>query len=124
MTSGALGETYADGEIVVRQGDTGDCMYVIQAGKVEIFVEQDGQPVHLRMAEEGEIIGEMAVFERQVRSASVRAVGEARMLTVDKKNFLRRVHEDPSMAFRLLQIMSQRIRELSDEVARLSRESG
>jgi len=124
MESGALGETYADGEIIVREGETGDCMYVIQEGQVEIFVEKDGEPVHLRTAEAGEIIGEMAVFERQVRSASVRAVGEARLLTVDKKNFLRRVHEDPSMAFRLIQIMSHRIRELSDEIARLTRENG
>ncbi|MCK5407408.1 MAG: cyclic nucleotide-binding domain-containing protein, partial [Candidatus Krumholzibacteria bacterium] len=63
--------------------------------------------------------GEMAIFEREVRSASVRARGEARVLTLDKKNFLRRINEDPSLAFRIVQAMSGRIRELSKEVARL-----
>jgi CRP-like cAMP-binding protein len=51
----------------------------------------------------------------------VRALGEARVLTVDKKNFMRRVHEDPSLAFRLVETMSQRIRELGEEVARLQK---
>ena len=46
-------------------------------------------------------------------------MGEARLLTIDKKNFLKRVHKDPSLAFRLVQTMSKRVRDLSDEVARL-----
>jgi CRP-like cAMP-binding protein len=70
------------------------------------------------VAQEGELIGEMAIFERHVRSATVRALGEVRVLTVDKKNFLKRIHEDPSLAFRVVQTMSQRVRELSDELAR------
>jgi len=40
-----------------------------------------------------------------------------RVLTVDKANFLRRIHEDPTLAFRLVQNMSARIRELSRELA-------
>ena len=64
----------------------------------------------------------MAVFDRDVRSATVRAVGEARILTIDKKNFMRRVHEDPSLAFRIVETMSQRIRELVAEVTRLKSE--
>ncbi|MEJ2721630.1 MAG: cyclic nucleotide-binding domain-containing protein [bacterium] len=117
--SGELGKVYRDGEVIVRQGDLGDCMYVIQEGRVEILVEKEGAEVQLRVAERGEIIGEMAVFERQPRSATVRALGQARLLTVDKKNFLRRIQEDPTVAFRIVEIMSRRIRELSDEVARL-----
>jgi CRP-like cAMP-binding protein len=75
--------------------------------------------VRVAVLEEGEIFGEMAIFEREVRSATVRAQGEARVLTVDKKTFLRRVQEDPSLAFNLVQMMSRRIRRLSDEIAEL-----
>jgi CRP-like cAMP-binding protein len=49
----------------------------------------------------------------------VRALGDVRVLTIDKKTFLRRVHEDPSLAFRILQKMSYRIRELDTELVRL-----
>ncbi len=119
MSQGALGRVYRDGEVVVRQGEAGDGLFVIQEGQLEILSEHGGRETRIRVAEQGELIGEMAVFERQVRSATVRALGEARVLTVDRKNFLRQINEDPSLAFRLVETMSRRIRELTAEVARL-----
>jgi CRP-like cAMP-binding protein len=119
MDTGALGRVFEDGEVIIRQGEVGDCMYVIQEGKVAILVEQDGGEVQLAERVEGEFIGEMAIFDRDVRSATVRASGQVRVLTVDKKNFLRRIHQDPSLAFRVVETMSHRIRELTNENARL-----
>jgi CRP-like cAMP-binding protein len=119
MQTGALGKVYRDGEVLIRQGDPGDCMYVVQEGEVEVVSENGGREVRLAVLGEGEIIGEMAIFERDVRVATVRARGEVRVLTVDKRNFLRRVTEDPSLAFRLVQVMSRRIRDLNHEVLRL-----
>jgi CRP/FNR family transcriptional regulator len=119
MTTGALGKNYLDGEIIIKQGEEGDSMYVIQEGQVEVFQEDGGKEIHLAVAGEGEFIGEMAIFEREVRSATVRALGNVRLLTVDKKNFLRRVHQDPSLAYRLVQNLSHRIREMNTELFRL-----
>ena len=96
-------------------------MYVIQEGRVDIVVEEDGVETVLRTAEIGEFIGEMAIFDREVRSATLRAAGEARLLTIDRKNFLKRINKDPSLAFRLVQSMSSRVRDLSAEIARLKR---
>jgi CRP-like cAMP-binding protein len=121
MSNGALGRVYEDGEILVRQGDAGDCMYVIQEGDVEIVIEKDGRETVLAHAGAGEMVGEMAIFLHEVRSATVRAKGRARALTVDKKNFLRRINEDPSIAFRLVETMSRRVRDLSDALARVTR---
>ena len=118
-TTGVLGRMYDDGEVIVRQGDKGDCMFVIQAGEVEIVHEDGETETRLAVRKEGDFFGEMAIFEQDVRSATVRTLGPARILTVDKKNFLRRVHEDPSLAYRIVQTMSRRIRELSAEVAHL-----
>lgn len=120
MDTGALGKIYEDGEVIVRQGDVGDCMFVIQEGKVEVVMEEEGNEVILAERGEGDFFGEMAIFDQDVRSATVRAKGQVRALTVDKKNFLRRIHKDPSLAFRIVETMSYRIRELGDEVARLS----
>jgi CRP-like cAMP-binding protein len=121
MADGGLGKTYRDGEVIVREGDVGDCMFVIQEGQVEVVVERDGVETVLRTAEAGEFIGEMAIFDREVRSATLRAAGAARLLTIDKKNFLKRIQKDPSLAFSLVQSMSNRVRDLSAEVARLKR---
>lgn len=121
MEQGALGRAYQNGEVVFRQGDASDCMYVIQAGKVEVYLEEHGREVSLMLSREGDFLGEMALFFKEVHANSARAFGDARILTVDKKNFLRRIQEDPTIAFRLVQKLSQRIRELSEEVSTLNR---
>jgi len=123
MDKGDLGKVYKDGEVIIRQGDVGQTMYVIQEGQVEVLQEMEGRTVRLRTAAAGEILGEMAVIDRETRSATVRALGEVRVLTIDKKTFLRRISEDPSVAFRMLQELSNRIRELSAKLARLESES-
>jgi CRP/FNR family transcriptional regulator len=120
MASGELGKIYQDGDVIICEGEEGNCMFVIQEGEVEVIIAgENSQEIRLGIRGEGEFFGEMAIFDRDVRSATVRAKGEARVLTVDKKNFMRRVHEDPSLAFRLVETMSSRIRELGEEVARL-----
>jgi CRP/FNR family cyclic AMP-dependent transcriptional regulator len=120
MSNAALGRFYADGEIVARQGEMGDCMFVVQDGVVEILVGEAGSEVVLRTAGRNELLGEMAIFEHRPRSATIRARGQARLLTLDKRNFLRRINEDPSLAFRMIETMSRRVRELSQEIVDLN----
>jgi CRP/FNR family transcriptional regulator len=119
MSKQQLGKTYEDGQVIVQQGDIGDSMYVIQEGRVQIIHEHEGIEQLIREAGEGELIGEMAIYDREVRSATVRAKGTVRVLTIDKRNFLRRIAEEPSIALRIVQTMSRRVRELSGEVSRL-----
>lgn len=119
METGALGKVYKRGEAIVRQGEAADCLYVIQSGQAEMVQDKDGREVRLALLGEQDFLGETAILERGIRSATVRAVSEVRVLTVDKKTFLRRLHEDPSLVFRVLQKMSHRIRKLSTELVRI-----
>lgn len=91
-------------------------MFVIQEGEVEAVVESDGNEIFLRMLGKNDFFGEMALFEQETRTATVRAMGEVRVLTIDKRNFLAGIHEDPSLALRILQTMSHRIRDLTDRL--------
>ncbi len=124
MENGALGKVYQDSHVIVRQGEAGDCMYVIQEGRVAVIQERDGREVPLAVLGTGDFFGEMALFDREMRSSTVRALGEVRVLTVDKKTFMRRIHEDPSLAFRIVQQMSQRIREMDGELGRIKGNAG
>jgi len=117
MGQGALGTLYKDGDAIVKQGELGDCMYVVQSGEVEVVQKTGGGEQQLAVLGAGDFFGEMAVFEREVRSATVRAQGEARALKVDKKTLLRRIKEDPLLAVNLLQTLSQRIRDLNAQMA-------
>ena len=113
MRSNELGTVYASGEPIVRQGEVGDCMYVVQSGEVEVVQAAEGAERRLAILKSGDFFGEMSIFEHEVRSATVRAKGEARVLKVDKRTLMRRMKEDPLLAFNLLQTMSSRIRKLS-----------
>lgn len=117
MGKGVLGKVYGDGEVIVRQGEAGDCMYVVQSGRVQVVQSTGGREQHLSFLEAGEFFGEMALFEKELRSASVRTCGEARVLKVDKKTLFRRIQEDPLLAVNLLKTLSRRIRGLNAELA-------
>ena len=119
----SLGNIYSDGEYIVRQGEPGNCMYEIQDGKVEVVMNKGDQEILLGTLRKGDFFGEMAIFEQSVRSASVRAAGEARVITIDKKIFFGRVSEDPTLAFRILGKMSNRIRQLDKELIELKKKA-
>lgn len=110
-----MGMEFADGEIIIRQGEPGNCMYVILEGQVEVVEELENNRVCLAVRSQGEFFGEAAIFRPEVRSATVRALGRARVLRIDKRNLLQRLQADPSLAFRLVQRLSVRLRDLGAE---------
>lgn len=112
-----LGKVFTDGEVIVQQGDVGDQMYVVQSGTVEVVLESGGRERQLSTMAAGDFFGEMALFDKIVRSASIRAVGEARVLTIDKRTLLKRISEDPLLAYNLLRAMSTRVRDLNQQVS-------
>jgi CRP-like cAMP-binding protein len=117
METGGLGKLYNDGAVIIKQGDSGNCMYVIQSGEVEVIRDNNGEEVRLAIRKEGDFFGEMALFSREVRSATIRALGDAKILTVDRKNLLKSIQKDPSLAFRIIETLSKRVRDLSEEIA-------
>ena len=70
------------GSIVVREGEPGDAAYVVLDGTCVAFRSDDGEEVELRVMGPGDVFGEMAVFSRKPRSASVRAATDVRLLVV------------------------------------------
>lgn len=118
MYTKSLGKLYHDGEVIVRQGEMGDSIYVIQSGQVEVIQRKEDKEFGLAVLEEGDFFGEMALFDQEVHSATYYALGDVTVLTLEKRNFLRRIHEDPSLAFKIMQKMSRRIRDLETALIR------
>ena len=116
MATGELGIRFNDGETIVSEGESGDCLYVIQEGEVEVVQERSGTEVRLAVLGESDFFGEGGLFENEKRSATVRALGSVRVLTVDRKTLLRRIQEDPTLAHRIIETLSRRIRELNVRV--------
>lgn len=116
MDTSKLGRLYHDGEVIIKQGTEGNCLYVIQEGKVEVIHENNSKEIKIAELGETEFFGEMGLFEKDVRSSTVRALGNAKILTIDKKNFYKTIQQDPSLAFRLLEKMSKRLRDTNKKL--------
>jgi CRP-like cAMP-binding protein len=116
-------ERYADGEVIVRQGEMGREMYVIQHGAVEVVKSFNGRAVVLATLGRGSFFGEMSLLESLPRAATVRAKGDTQLLVIEPGGLLLKIRRDPTFAFEMLQHMSRRIRDLDEQLMHLLNES-
>jgi len=121
MKEGELGKMYAGGEIIFREGDKGEVMYVIQAGQVSIVKNTPSGDLTLATLDSGDIFGEMALFDKMPRSATAKASGNARILSIDRKKLFATISRDPTLVFKMLETMSKRIRLLNEELTKLKK---
>ena len=77
-------ETFQDGQIIFKDGDSGDWVYVIYSGRVEIIKTVGGESVVVEVLKTGDIFGEMAYLARIPRTATGRAVGETTLGVIDR----------------------------------------
>jgi CRP-like cAMP-binding protein len=109
-------QDFQDGEIIVREGETANDMFVIRSGQVEILKSVGGHDVRLAVLDRGSFFGEMSVLEGLPRSATARAIGKTSLLVLRAGSLLLQIRRNPTFAFEMLQQMSRRIRELNDKL--------
>jgi serine/threonine-protein kinase len=77
-------KTFAAGELIVKEGDKGDCAYMIVAGRCRAYRTVNGEEETLSMMEPGDAFGEMALILYEPRAASVVAVDDVTVLVLDR----------------------------------------
>jgi CRP/FNR family transcriptional regulator, cyclic AMP receptor protein len=103
---------FSAGDVVFREGDAGDAMYVVLEGTVE--VKANGE--HVETLGPGEVLGEMALIDQGPRAATVVAQSACRLARIPEKRFLFMVRETPHFALQIMRVMAHRLRRM---VARL-----
>ncbi len=95
---------YERERVIVRQGEPGSAMYLIQSGQV--VVEQDGQAI--ASMREGDFFGEMALLTNQSRNATVETLSPVDVLVLPTDDFRRLLQQQPALEDRLHAVMHQR----------------
>jgi CRP-like cAMP-binding protein len=98
----------APGEAVFREGDKGDLLYVVLDGTVDVSVGD----VIVETAGRGAILGEMALIDDSLRSASVIAKTPCRLVGVDRKRFQFLVQQTPNFSLHVMKVLAQRLRRM------------
>lgn len=102
------------GEIVFREGQKGDTMYMVLAGRCVLVKGDLEAPTLLGLCHVGSIFGEMALLENEPYSSTVVALDDLSLLGINRKRFHQFVEEMPSLSIKIMEVLSLRLRE-SDE---------
>ncbi len=112
---------FGAGEVVFREGDTGDTCYLVRAGHVRAVREHnDGRSITLATFGPGEIFGELAMFDEEQRSATIEALEDTEAAAILGADMRRLLRAHPDIAVKLLRGLSQRLRETNERLARQS----
>ena len=103
----------AAGEYIFRTGEAAKVMYLIIEGEVDLLL---GETV-VETAGEGSFIGEMALIDDGLRSASARARSDSRVFPIDEARFSLLVKETPFFALQLMKILARRLRSMDARAA-------
>lgn len=102
LAAGAAERSFAAGATVIRQGDPGTSMFIIEAGRVAVTAALGaGGPTTLAELGPGEFFGEMSLLTGAARSATVTAIDETRLIVIDKECLRPMVEGRPELAERL-----------------------
>jgi CRP-like cAMP-binding protein len=102
---------FARGEVIFLAGDPGDALYVIERGRVKIALSSpDGKEVVLTLLGPTDFFGDLALLDGEPRSADAIAADDTTTALLSRRDFLRFVEARPSVASRLLAILSRRLR--------------
>ncbi len=99
-------ERHVTGTDIFKEGDSGDKMYVVKEGEVELSV--NGKII--ASVVKGGIFGEMALIDNKPRSATARAKTDCELGSIDEMRFLELVHQKPSFALEVMKVLVERLR--------------
>lgn len=102
---------FARGEVVFLQGDPGTTLYVIESGRVKIVrTSPEGKEAQLNLLGPGDFFGDLALLDGEPRSADAVTVEPSQLLLLQRDDFLRFLEGHPSVAQKLLAVLSRRLR--------------
>jgi CRP/FNR family transcriptional regulator len=117
----AVPRQFESGEVVFREGDASDTCYVVREGHARAIHEHgDGRTITLATFGPGDIFGELAMFEDELRSATVEATAPTTVVGVLGPDMRALMRDHPEIATRLVIALGRRLREANERLSRQS----
>jgi EAL domain-containing protein (putative c-di-GMP-specific phosphodiesterase class I)/CRP-like cAMP-binding protein len=106
-------------EFIFREGDPGDCAYIIESGMVEVTLDKDGRKLVMATLTKGDILGEMAIIDRLPRSASARAIVPTDVMAIPLDYVSQKIEQSDPTVRMFLRLAMARYRDLNARLGRV-----
>jgi CRP/FNR family transcriptional regulator, cyclic AMP receptor protein len=117
----AVPRSYERGEVIFREGDTGDTCYVVKTGSVSVMREhQDGRVIALAELRAGQIFGELAMFDHETRSATVETLESTTTVALLAGDVGRILRAHPEIGVKMLAALASRLRRANERLLQQS----
>jgi len=117
----AIPRSFPKGARVFHEGDTSDACYVVREGEVRVTREHsDGRAIALATLGPGELVGELAMLDGEVRSASVEALTDVELLAVSAADMRGLLERNADITTKLVVKLAERLRETNERISRQS----
>lgn len=108
--------TYADGQVVMRQGDSGDAAFVVINGEADVVVQDGDSEQVVATLGPNDIVGEIAILCDVPRTATVKASGELDVLKITKDRFIRLLSDFPAVSIGVMRVLAERLTRTTHEL--------
>ncbi len=113
--------SFREAEVIVRERDVGDSLYLVKSGSIVLSKESSGGVSHvLAHLGVGDCFGEMAVFDAELRSATATAQSECRILRIGGDDLMDVILDSPTIALEMLKVFVKRLRKAYATIDHLS----
>lgn len=121
LTSRAPLRSFPKNAVLVNEGDETDSLYIIQSGKVKIYLsDSEGKEIILTIQGPGEYFGEISLLDSAPRSASAMTLEECKIHVIPKRDVEQFLVQNPSASLRIIQGLTRSLRRLTESVRSLA----
>lgn len=97
------------GTLIIKQGEQGNCAYLLQSGSVRVYTEHEGKRVELARLESGQIFGEMALIFNENRSANVTALEDCNLIILTRQTLQHKLERSDPTVRAIVTMLTQRV---------------
>jgi CRP/FNR family transcriptional regulator, cyclic AMP receptor protein len=119
----ALQKFYKAGQILFKEGQPSECMYLIKRGKVSVRRMRQGNWVEIASISTNEVLGELSFFDRRPRSATAIATTEVEAMVIDFASLDKVYKEVPEYLRSIISSVAERLRRANETIRKLKKET-
>lgn len=113
ISSISIEESHESGHTLFYEGDAGDRLYIVVSGSVHILRKTpEGKETHIATLHENDVLGELALFDAETRTATARCDTRCTFLVIERNDMEQLAHEYPAIAFGFIKVLISRMREM------------